>query len=808
MSFRFCICLAALCAILLYSVPTSAVLCSDDSKAKINMCVRVMSKFMDTETGHVVTSLCSDIGYSWGTKTKCIQMTKWIFAIYHVDGITDQNLKTAVVQAVRATFNIHNFCVTSLNTVPTIVRDIEDPPAKLISDEQRAVCILNTPRRGEAPARNAPTQLHALTGLRCLMFHGVGGKYIDQNIRGDLNRARLTPIPTVEAQLALNDDPTVWNGQPGDKYFGRDDKDMKKLADQLQGYCDVRFFKVDTYKRGWSHDNMQREYCSAIQEYQPNVIFTHSMGNLIIAGGIARGLPGCNRIKRFPAFDFDIALVGGNVAWFGVQGPLEGTQAIIEMKKVCNYNAEYLNGFFNWKDKLAWNNMVEEGRCLVNRDEHDVVLGGVLDAAYLTMEIRPDGSKYVNPLTGYNVAEAKEPQLTCAGGTAKCVTLKQIATEYQSGSMCGTSSHSIDVTPTTAGIGLTEMWSRVLNYLDPDDRSNLREWKIFKYGGFDGCLAYSSCALTGIQYFDRAGALYYSASVNHLEGMCHTDDSSAYSGQEPCSWYTEMVKLVRKKFFGAVGMPAVTFNLGSVTIPTVEFTGMTLAGFGLVEESTEVFKTHSHRFRSHRVHSHHHSHSHQHAHHLSHKSHSHHHNKGATEFPEAWAESFLNKGKFVFATDDCATTCNKAILNVFPLTCKAIHANAKVPDAKAPPSESKDDTIVCDVVHDICWSGCPKRQSTEINPSKCVDADYDTQNGVEFDLETFYKSDCIKATICQKMCYQIRSISDDIDDATCESMEAKGQDKDYIKNLLKSSCDSICKNPVYSFPAYKGKTPG
>lgn len=85
--------------------------------------------------------------------------------------------------------------------------------------------------------------------------------------------------------------------------------------------CEPVFFLTDTTTRGWDDEDLVREYCDAIEKVRPRVVFTHSMGNLVVAHGIHRKISGCKRIAEAKEKE----LAEGRVAWLSSQGPLRGS---------------------------------------------------------------------------------------------------------------------------------------------------------------------------------------------------------------------------------------------------------------------------------------------------------------------------------------------------------------------------------------------------------------------------------------------------------------------------------------------------
>jgi hypothetical protein len=99
--------------------------------------------------------------------------------------------------------------------------------------------------------------------------------------------------------------------------------------------CSERWFiRRDTRNRGWDSELLQQDYCklAALHNKQDpenpelvikdTVIFTHSMGNLIFAAGLHRGL--CQ--------------MDNSSSWYAINAPFAGSMAAAKVKKICHDN--------------------------------------------------------------------------------------------------------------------------------------------------------------------------------------------------------------------------------------------------------------------------------------------------------------------------------------------------------------------------------------------------------------------------------------------------------------------------------------
>jgi hypothetical protein len=109
-----------------------------------------------------------------------------------------------------------------------------------------------------------------------------------------------------------------------------------ELHDAVSEYCTPRFFKTDTSFRGWDDKALQAEYCAAIHATQARIIFTHSMGGLVVAAGIHNKLLGCDRIAKTTE-----VVTGKNVVWINVQSPFRGSEIADQCSQFCRTADEW-----------------------------------------------------------------------------------------------------------------------------------------------------------------------------------------------------------------------------------------------------------------------------------------------------------------------------------------------------------------------------------------------------------------------------------------------------------------------------------
>ncbi|KAF0975810.1 hypothetical protein FDP41_005137 [Naegleria fowleri] len=121
--------------------------------------------------------------------------------------------------------------------------------------------------------------------------------------------------------------------------------------------CTERWFiREETKYRGWNNTDLQKSYCnlSLINNtgnvIQNKIIFSHSMGTLILAGGIQNGF-----CKIDPS----------SVSWYDVMGPLHGSKASLFLKEIC-VRAN------TWTDPSIYKIVADEGGYCIGGNSTDV----------------------------------------------------------------------------------------------------------------------------------------------------------------------------------------------------------------------------------------------------------------------------------------------------------------------------------------------------------------------------------------------------------------------------------------------------
>eukprot|EP01006_Ploeotia_vitrea_P024732 TRINITY_DN57534_c0_g1_i1.p1 TRINITY_DN57534_c0_g1~~TRINITY_DN57534_c0_g1_i1.p1 ORF type:complete len:519 (-),score=223.74 TRINITY_DN57534_c0_g1_i1:76-1464(-) len=391
-----------------------------------------------------------------------------------------------------------------------LVADVDDPSkenvASLLTEvgyvrvHHALTCKERLARMEHAPGKAC---LRATLGSRitCMWMHGI------------LTKKFKDRAPEIGFRKHLVED---------DLYFESAHKNVPSCTHNV-------FLRMDTYDEGWDNDKLQRQYCKAIDLVQPNVLFTHSMGNNIIAAGIARGLPGCTDIGKE-----DDALVH----WYGAGGPLEGSEVADELERQCQAKihkasrpglklALHAFDLCRSKDKKTW----------MSSDLADISLYALR-------------TTFVNPGTGYSPDEPALPQYSCEtikDSKKKCVTLKQIAEKHMRGSMCACN-HDVNASVKKHGFLSAakqhiKTWVTKTLFKTPwkhgDDQFKCREQDYRKRTGNDIAVGMHSCQLFGGKGYslDPSSKLYV-LEANHESADCSHGDLKEKSRQ-PCNWFNQ-----------------------------------------------------------------------------------------------------------------------------------------------------------------------------------------------------------------------------------------------------------------------------
>lgn len=234
--------------------------------------------------------------------------------------------------------------------------------------------------------------------------------------------------------------------------------------------CKERWFiREETKMRGWDNADLQHSYCNLSLIYQApedriirnKIIFTHSMGNMVLAGAIM------NKVC-----DVDTE----TTSWYDLAGPLKGSKAAdgkqqlviyqmcIVLKDICAVNGsapEVVQDLYRWIAQKG-------GYCMHNAT--------VTYPAYQTLDPQYPG---VSQLYDITYARIK-------------------------GNMCGIS-----------GFGLVSKYSPLLEVLSA----------FFAYGvENDGLVPVPSCG-GDQQFSEHYYEKFYVAKINHADSTCRNGDA-------------------------------------------------------------------------------------------------------------------------------------------------------------------------------------------------------------------------------------------------------------------------------------------
>lgn len=331
-----------------------------------------------------------------------------------------------------------------------------------------------------------------VTGVRCLLLHGMGITRL--KYKGDSTGSIVKPYTANSFDGWLSMFPKYWSAERA-----------------LDGICDVRYYVTDTEQRGWTDSGLQAEYCAAIETFDPHVVATHSMGNLIIAAGVRNNVGACKRIGTGE----------GQIRWLSSQAPWLGSPMVTSTKAACAPTP------------------AKKG-----------VLGKIAAAAQKAFDVARTIIRSVHPCGKEKASLSLDPALKPAAGTPTFKQLRDTAAAKLSGSICG-----LDADPLTpkqllslngAGLWALQALGTQLGIVDwgKDTKSALPPSTTLS--GNDGLVPWSSCNIPGKAWTASPGSAFYTAAVSHQDGTCFTPDQGAKgAAKQPCNWYQRQVGRVR-----------------------------------------------------------------------------------------------------------------------------------------------------------------------------------------------------------------------------------------------------------------------
>jgi hypothetical protein len=272
---------------------------------------------------------------------------------------------------------------------------------------------------------------------------------------------------------------------------------------------------VNTLDRGWDSTVLQDTYYDYIRHHKCDVVFAHSMGNVILAALAARGKP---------------------VSWFMTQGPLRGSWGASWADNVCaqwynpvgatawalGYCASFGGGGNSAVKSLGVRNYkTTSSACDYGSCPADVGngvagwSGGAKELSWSTCW------RCTTRLWGVCVAGYAAGQEVCAdsGGF-----LSPDAPAYIKGRMCGSSAYGQGG---FNGVGLAAI-AGVVGYGEASD----------------GMVSMSSCAQAGASrgqgLAPDARSNNYIINGNHADGTCRSGDGAG-GDQKACTWFKNMI---------------------------------------------------------------------------------------------------------------------------------------------------------------------------------------------------------------------------------------------------------------------------
>ena len=278
---------------------------------------------------------------------------------------------------------------------------------------------------------------------------------------------------------------------------------------------------VNTHERGWDYGGtlVQDMYYEFIKYYRCDVVFAHSMGNVILAALAARGKP---------------------VSWFMSQGPLRGSWGASWADSVCAqwynpvgataYALGYCGSFGGGGNTAVKSLGVRNYKTTKDGCE----LGSCPDSAGNGVGGWAGGAHEVSwsrcwhcsaSLWGTCVAGYFAGQEVCAdSGAFIAASAESVFSPYIKGRMCGSSAYGQGG---INGVGLAAI-AGVVGYGESND----------------GMVSMSSCAQASAN-MGQALSPYptstnYVLNGNHADGTCRSGEGAG-GNQKACTWYKNMI---------------------------------------------------------------------------------------------------------------------------------------------------------------------------------------------------------------------------------------------------------------------------
>ena len=271
---------------------------------------------------------------------------------------------------------------------------------------------------------------------------------------------------------------------------------------------------VNTHERGWDNIQLQDTYYDYIKRYRCDVVFAHSMGNVILAALAQRGKP---------------------VTWYMTQGPLRGSWGASWADSVCSqwYNpigaTAYALGYctsFGGGGNTAVKSLVVRN---YHTRQNTCDFGGCPNSIADDTNNWYGGSHEVSASAccrtcGWFCLICAQQETCVDSGSYISQSSESVSLPYIKGRMCGSSSYGLGG---VKGVGLAAI-SGLVGYGENSD----------------GMVAMSSCAQSssyrGGLLSNYASSNNYGPSINHQDGTCLSGDGAG-GNQKPCTWIRNMI---------------------------------------------------------------------------------------------------------------------------------------------------------------------------------------------------------------------------------------------------------------------------
>jgi len=363
--------------------------------------------------------------------------------------------------------------------------------------------------------------------MACLFLHGMGIRHTGTPLLlNGFHKGSLGDPRNVDDLIKTLTGP----------YWGFGPKSA--FREPLMELCDAYFLRADTVSHGWDDNYLQDSYCAAIgtlsNTYDGVAVFTHSLANLVVSGGVLAQKNGCDRIAAKAAL-FSKAK---NALWFGLAPPLGGSEATTFVQDVMHGKFNPLPGplMSTLKKYIAHNKADED-------------TGNLLPTAN---SLQPG---YVTKKSGGSVSNVQmhcnQPAVQSwaqAHADYRCTEVRDIHRKFVSRSVCGVSASGLGKS-TKFFIDISKQLGAVMSRWAGQksvDGVNLPYLQHWKRAISDSMVPADSC-YSGHNPHSTQGpdSDYYIANLNHGD-VTGANGDGGRPDQKPNAWIINAVHLTTK----------------------------------------------------------------------------------------------------------------------------------------------------------------------------------------------------------------------------------------------------------------------